>query len=157
MDSNILSLWKSRNHQPSPSSICNVQVVLKCLSHTPGSHSVCVVRSLVRVDQKIVSIRREPMLIDFLTLILTVHVESSGSSYILSGTYRESTHCCYYFVYCYIFYIMLEGHVHYRKGGFPPWFHETQISDASHYSATKNVNTISHAVTSQWVSRKHLR
>ena len=110
--------------------MCNVQVVLKCLSHTPGSHSVCTIRSLVRVNQKIVSIRREPMLIDFLTLILTVHVESSGSSYILSGTYRESTHCCYYCVYSYIFYIMLEGHVHYHRIGFPPWFHETQISDA---------------------------
>ena len=35
--------------QLSPSSTCNVQVVLKCLSHTPGSHSVCAVRSLVHI------------------------------------------------------------------------------------------------------------
>ena len=68
------------------------------------------------------------MLIDFLTLSLTVHVENSGSSYILSGTYRESTQCCYYSVYSYI-YIMLEGCIHYQRSGFSPWFHDTQISD----------------------------
>ena len=66
------------------------------------------------------------MLIDFLTLSLTVHVESSGSSYILSGTYRESTHCCYYCVTV----TSSISCVHYQNGGFPPWFHETQISDA---------------------------
>ena len=31
----------------------------------------------------------------------------------ISGTYSESTHS-----------------IHYQKGGFPPWFYETQISDA---------------------------
>ena len=32
------------------------------LSHTPGSHSVCAVRTLLGVDWKILSIRKEPML-----------------------------------------------------------------------------------------------
>ena len=94
-----------------------------------------------RFNQKILSIRREPMLIDFLTLSLTVHVESSGSSYILSGTYRESTHCCYYCVYCYMFYIMCT---------LSEWWISTMVSwdsnlrckEQFHYSAIKNVNTI---------------
>ena len=38
------------------------------LSHTPGSHSVCAVRTPVGVNWKILSIRREPMLSGFLSL-----------------------------------------------------------------------------------------
>ena len=39
-------LRQSDNHQPSQSSICTAQVGLKCLSWTPGSHSVCAVRTV---------------------------------------------------------------------------------------------------------------
>ena len=40
----------------------------ECLSRTPGSHSVCAVRTPLGVDRKILSIRKEPMLSGFLTL-----------------------------------------------------------------------------------------
>ena len=53
------------NHQPLQSSICTAQVVLKCLSRTPGSHSVCGIRTPSGVDRKILSIRKEPMLSGF--------------------------------------------------------------------------------------------
>ena len=53
------------NHQLSQSSIYTAQVVLKCLSLTPGSHSVCAVRTPLWVDRKILSIKREPILSDF--------------------------------------------------------------------------------------------
>ena len=33
------------NHQPSQSSICNCTGGTECLSHTPGSYSVCAVRT----------------------------------------------------------------------------------------------------------------
>ena len=39
-----------------------VQVVLKCLSRTLSSHSVCAIRTPLGVAQKTLSIRREPML-----------------------------------------------------------------------------------------------
>ena len=42
---------QATDHQPSQSSISTVQVVLKCLSHTPGSHSVCAVRTQLGVEQ----------------------------------------------------------------------------------------------------------
>ena len=56
------------NHQPPQFSICTAQVRLKCLSRTPGGHSVCAVRSPLGVDRKILFIRREPMLSVFLSL-----------------------------------------------------------------------------------------
>ena len=34
----------------------------ECLNRTPGSHSVCAVRTLLEVDRNIFSIRKEPML-----------------------------------------------------------------------------------------------
>ena len=37
----------------------------ECLSRTPGSHSVCAVRTPLGVDWKILSIRKEPMLSGF--------------------------------------------------------------------------------------------
>ena len=40
----------------------------ECLSCTPGSHSVCAVRTPLGVNRKILSIRKEPMLSGFLTL-----------------------------------------------------------------------------------------
>ena len=40
----------------------------ECLSCTPGSHSVFVIRTPLRVDQKFLFIRREPMLSGLLTL-----------------------------------------------------------------------------------------
>ena len=39
------------NRTTSQSSICTAQVVLKCFSCTPGSHSVCAVRTLLGVDR----------------------------------------------------------------------------------------------------------
>ena len=42
---------QSDNHQPSRSSICTTQVVLNA-SCTPGSHSVCAVKTLLGVNQK---------------------------------------------------------------------------------------------------------
>ena len=41
------------------------QVVLKCLSCAPSSHSVCAVRTPLGGYWKILSIRREPMLSGF--------------------------------------------------------------------------------------------
>ena len=38
-------LWQPDNHQPSQSSMCTAQVILKYLSHTPGSHSISNVSS----------------------------------------------------------------------------------------------------------------
>ena len=40
----------------------------ECLSRTstPGTHSVCAIRTLLGVDWKILSIRKEPMLSGFL-------------------------------------------------------------------------------------------
>ena len=35
------------------------QVVLRCLSYAPGSHSVCAIGTLLSVDWKILPIRRE--------------------------------------------------------------------------------------------------
>ena len=40
----------------------------ECLSRTPGSHSVCAVRTPLGVDQKIFSIRKELMLSGLFTL-----------------------------------------------------------------------------------------
>ena len=40
----------------------------ECLSHNPGSHSVCAVRTLLGVNRKILSIKKEPILSSFLTL-----------------------------------------------------------------------------------------
>ena len=37
----------------------------ECLSHTPGSHSVCAVKTLLGVNQKNLSIMKEPMLKEF--------------------------------------------------------------------------------------------
>ena len=49
------------NHQPSQSSMyCTGGT--ECFSRTPGRHSVCAVRSSLRVDQKFLFIRKEPML-----------------------------------------------------------------------------------------------
>ena len=63
-------LWQPHNHhQPSQSSIimyCTGGT--ECLSRTPGSHSVWAVRTLLGVDRKILSFRKEPMLRGFLTL-----------------------------------------------------------------------------------------
>ena len=56
-----------------------VQRCMKCLSCTPGSHSVCAVSSRLEVDRKILSIRREPMLSGFFSLYkcleLLPHIE----------------------------------------------------------------------------------
>ena len=38
-------LWQLDNHQPSQSSMCTAQVVMKCLSRTPGSILVCAISS----------------------------------------------------------------------------------------------------------------
>ena len=58
-------------------SICAAEVILKCLSHTPGSHSACAVRSPLgtplQVDWEILSTRREPTLT--LNKVPTVHTE----------------------------------------------------------------------------------
>ena len=59
------SALQPNNHQPPQSLMCTAQVVLKCLSCTPGSHSACAVRTPLGVNQKILSIRREPMLSGF--------------------------------------------------------------------------------------------
>ena len=53
-----------------PLCILYAKVVLNCLSLTPGSHSVCAIRTLLGVDWKIPSIKREPILSGFLSLML---------------------------------------------------------------------------------------
>ena len=56
--------WTTTNpHNPA-----QVGLNIKCLSCTPGSHSACAVRTLLWVDRKILSIRREHMLSGFLSL-----------------------------------------------------------------------------------------
>ena len=40
----------------------------ECLSRTPGSHLACAVRTLLGVNRKIFSIRKEPMLSGLITL-----------------------------------------------------------------------------------------
>ena len=62
------------NHQPSQSSVCSAQVELNCLSHTPGSHSVCAVRTWLGVNWKILSISKQPMLSGFSLSELRTHV-----------------------------------------------------------------------------------
>ena len=57
------------NHQPSQSSICTAQMVLNASVAHLGSHSVCAVRALLGVDQKILSFRKELMLSGFSTYI----------------------------------------------------------------------------------------
>ena len=57
------------NHQPPQSSICIACTSdTECLSHTPGSHSVCAIGTPLGADRKILSIRKEPMLSGLLTL-----------------------------------------------------------------------------------------
>ena len=58
-------LRQTENHQPSQSSTCTAQVGL---SHASSSHSVCAIRTLLGIDCKILSIRKEPMLSGFLGL-----------------------------------------------------------------------------------------
>ena len=50
-------LRQTENHQPSQSSTCTAHVGL---SHASSSHSVCAVRTLLGIDCKILSIRKEP-------------------------------------------------------------------------------------------------
>ena len=56
-----------------------------CLSHTPGSHSVCAVKTSLGIKQKIPSISRDPMLSeDFLRvsscLAVVAQWQSTGNS-----------------------------------------------------------------------------
>ena len=46
------SALQPNNHHPPQSLMYTAQVVLKCLSCTPGSHSVCAVRTPLGVDRK---------------------------------------------------------------------------------------------------------
>ena len=52
----------------------------ECLSRTPCSHSVCAIRTPLGVNQKILSIRKEPMLSGFLSL--------NAQSILLHAEYR---------------------------------------------------------------------
>ena len=54
-----LSYDNRKTTSTSPSSIYTAQVVLKCLSLTPGSHSICAVRTPLGADGKILSINKE--------------------------------------------------------------------------------------------------
>ena len=56
------------NHQPSQSSYMYCTGGTECLSSTPDSHSVCTVRTLLGIDRKILSIRKERMLSSLLSL-----------------------------------------------------------------------------------------
>ena len=51
-----------------PRLVCTAQVGLKYLSCTPGSHSVCAIRTSLGADWKILFIMRRPMLSGFLNL-----------------------------------------------------------------------------------------
>ena len=53
----------------------------ECLSRTPGNHSLCAIRTLLGVDRKILSIRKEPMLSGFLTLNAHFHLFSPHNIY----------------------------------------------------------------------------
>ena len=55
---------------------------IECLSHTPGSHSVCAVRTPLGVDRKILSIRKELMLSGFLTLNAQTILPHAGKKWI---------------------------------------------------------------------------
>ena len=66
----VLYHWATTAKQPPTLTI----VYMYCMggtdnpSRTPGSHSVCAVRTLLRVNWRIIFIRKEPMLSGFLTL-----------------------------------------------------------------------------------------
>ena len=68
-----LTTTNPHNHQPSQPPTLTILFIYctggtKCLSCTPGSQSVCAVRTPLGVDRKILSDRKAPMLSGFLTL-----------------------------------------------------------------------------------------
>ena len=69
------------------SSISTTQERLQCLSHTPGSHSVCTIQTpWGSTGELSISIRRESMLSGFLTLsaqILASHLKSKRFLYVM--------------------------------------------------------------------------
>ena len=64
LETPVLCHWAMTAGQPPTLTIPYIYCTggTECLSHTPGSHSVCAVRTPLGVDQKILSIRKEPML-----------------------------------------------------------------------------------------------
>ena len=66
----VLCHWATATRQPPTLTILYMYCAggTECLSCTPGSHSVCAVRSPLGVDRQILSIRKEPILSGFLTL-----------------------------------------------------------------------------------------
>ena len=66
----VLCHWATATGQPPALTILYMYCTggTECLSRTPGSHSVCAIRTPLEVDRKILSIRKESMLSGFLTL-----------------------------------------------------------------------------------------
>ena len=66
----VLCHWATTAGQPPALTILYMYCTsgTECLSHTPGSHPACAIRTLLGVDRKILSIRKEPMLSGLLTL-----------------------------------------------------------------------------------------
>ena len=62
---------------------------MEYISRTPGSHSVCAIRTRLGVNRKILSIRKEPMLSGVLILTLASHATKNVPSGILMA-YTES-------------------------------------------------------------------
>ena len=65
----VLCHWATTARQPPTLTILYMYCTggTECLSHTPGSHSACAIRTPLGVDWKILSIRKESMLSVFLT------------------------------------------------------------------------------------------
>ena len=67
------------------------------LSHTPGSHSECAVRTLLGVNRKILFIRKEPMLRSLLTLRLNAQIilPHAGKKAVVHGAHGAQNHCVF--------------------------------------------------------------
>ena len=80
----VLCRWATTTEQPPTLTVLYMYCTggTECLSRTHGSHSVCAVRTLLGVDRKIVSIRKEPMLSGFLTLNAESILPNTGNKWI---------------------------------------------------------------------------
>ena len=70
LEPRVLCHWATPAGQPPTLTILFIYCTggTECLSRTPGSQSVCAVRTPLGVDRKILSDRKAPMLSGFLTL-----------------------------------------------------------------------------------------
>ena len=70
LESPVLYYWAMTAGQPPTLTILYMYCTggTECLTRTPGSRSVCALRTQFGINRKILSVRKEPMLSGFLTL-----------------------------------------------------------------------------------------